>query len=90
MVKVKDYLSVEEIESKIVKEQYYKIGFKTTICCLTLENGFEVIGKSGVVNPEKYNQELGEQISKKRAVDQIWLIEGYLLQEKLYQLKNGE
>lgn len=37
-----------------------------------------------------FNKEIGEEIAFENAKEKIWLLEGYLLQEKLYQLKlNG-
>lgn len=55
----------------------------TTLCLITMSNGFLVIGKSACVSPENYNRELGCEIAYKDAFDQIWALEGYLLRERL-------
>ena len=60
---------------------------KTTICNLYLENGFIVWGESVCVDPAKFDKELGERIAEENAKDKIWLLEGYLLQERLYTEK---
>lgn len=75
-------LSVDHIEGCVVNEEYVHT-HKTSICILTLKNGFQVIGKAGVVRDELFDKEVGEKVSREKAVDQIWLLEGYLLQEKI-------
>jgi hypothetical protein len=54
-----------------------------TICMITMENGFVVVGKSASADPENFNFELGKKFSYEDAVRQIWPFEGYLLCEKL-------
>lgn len=81
---VEDKITLEHIESKIDKVEYFVFDMKTTICNVTLKNGFNVTGESSCVNPKNYNKELGEQISYENAKKKIWALEGYLLQEKLY------
>ena len=58
---------------------------RTTICQLTLENGFTVEGSSACVVKEEYNQALGEKYAYEDAVKKVWQFEGYLLAEKRYQ-----
>lgn len=58
---------------------------RTTICQLTLENGYTVEGKSACVDIANYNKALGEQYAYKDAIDKIWELEGYLLSESLYR-----
>lgn len=78
----------ELIESKIIAESYTRLSSgKCLICELTLENGFTVRGEACVVDVQNYNAEIGREISRKNAVDKIWQLEGYLLQEKLYNNK---
>lgn len=72
------------IQKQIVSTEFSRIGKKTTVCCLTLTNGFEVIGTSSCVNPEKYNEELGQKYSRERALAKIWELEGYRAQWELF------
>mgnify|MGYP000349933585 CR=1 FL=1 len=83
-------VTLELINSKIKDEEYLVTkSLKSTICVLTLENGFEVRGESGVVDPANYKEELGNSIARANAVNKIWLLEGYLLQQQLYMnIKN--
>lgn len=58
---------------------------RTTICQLTLQNGFTVEGKSACVDIANYNRALGEKYAYEDAVRQIWQLEGYLLAELMYR-----
>lgn len=79
-------ISPNDIEAVIAKEEYVVFANSTlTVCCLTLSNGFNVIGESACASPENYDQELGEQIARRNAVNKIWALEGYLLKQKLYE-----
>lgn len=78
-------LTQEIIESKIKKEFFLRVGAKTTVCLLTLENGYEVMGTSAPVDPKNYNFDMGCKLAKEKAVDKIWELEGYLLQQKNYE-----
>ena len=58
---------------------------RTTICQLTLENGFTVEGKSACVSIENFNKALGEQYAYNDAINNMWQLEGYLLAERLHK-----
>lgn len=73
-------LSEEDIEACIEKEEYIKVGRKTTLAVLTLKNGFEVIGSSACVDPDNYDGEIGATYARRRAIDKIWELEGYKVQ----------
>lgn len=60
-------------------------GTTTTVCCITLRNGFTVIGESACASPENFDKAEGESIAFINARDKIWQLEGYLLKEKLHQ-----
>lgn len=78
-------VTLDGILSKIKDKTFTKLpSGKVLICELTLENGFTVRGEAAVVHPKNFNQEIGEKISYENAVKQIWQLEGYLLQEKLF------
>lgn len=55
-----------------------------TFCILTLENGFTVAGESACASPENYDAEIGKEIAYTNAREKIWLLEGYLLKQHLY------
>ena len=81
-------LTPENIDATIVGEQYFVFpGTTVTICLLTLANGFTVTGESACASPENFDEEIGRKIARTNARDKIWMLEGYLLKDKLH---NGE
>jgi hypothetical protein len=54
-----------------------------TFCVLVLKNGFTVTGESACASPENFDAEIGRKIARQNAVNKIWLLEGYLLKERL-------
>lgn len=84
---MKTYLDQDDINLAIEKADYHQFpGTTTTVCCLTLKDGFTVIGKSACVDPAKFDEALGRKIANDDAVRQVWELEGYLLN---YKLKRG-
>ena len=74
----------ELIDSVIVSEQYHVFDNSTfTSCLLTLKNGFTVHGESACASPENFDAELGRKIARDNAKNKIWMLEGYLLRDKL-------
>ena len=73
------------IDETIEKESYHRLTDVLTVCVLTLRNGFIVIGENACVSPENYNEEIGNKIARENARDKIWVLEGYLLKQKLYE-----
>lgn len=81
-------LTIQDIKSKIVSKTFTNLpSGKVIVCELILKNGFSVRGESAKVSKEGFDQKIGEKIAEDNAIDKIWLIEGYLLQEKLFQIK---
>lgn len=78
-------LTPSHIDACIVGESYHVFdGTQTTVCLLTLKNGFTVTGESACASPENFNKELGQKIARENAREKIWMLEGYLLKQKLY------
>jgi len=83
-------VTYESIKKKIRHVDYWESpSGKATVCELTLENGFTVRGESAVVCIENFKKDVGRKIAYDNAVEKIWMLEGYLLQEKLYQASNN-
>lgn len=80
-------ITPEDIDKQIVAGAYHVFpGTTTTVCCLTLRNGFTVIGESACADPRNFNEELGRQIAHDNARNKIWALEGYSLRSKLHTL----
>jgi len=77
-------LTPELIDSTI-KKAAYKVfeGSCLTVCCLTLQNGFTITGESACASPENFDPAIGEKIAYEQARNKIWMLEGYLLKQRL-------
>ncbi len=79
-------LTPAHVESVIVSETFTTMpSGKAMVCELTLKNGFTVRGESAVVSNANFNEEIGKTVARANAVDKIWQLEGYLLQQKLWE-----
>lgn len=81
-------LSPTDIDDVIVGEDYYVFPNTTfTVCLLTLLNGFKVSGESSAISLENFDVEIGRKIAKDNARDKLWMLEGYLLKQKIFESK---
>lgn len=77
-------LTPQHIDDQIVGEQFYVFpGTTLTICALTLQNGFHVVGESAAASAENFDVEIGRKIARDNARNKIWALEGYLLRSNL-------
>lgn len=84
-------VTLEQIESKIKAECYLVLpDGRSTICLLSLENGYTIKGLSSCVDASNFDMETGRKIAREDAVRQIWPLEGYLLAEKLHNKTKTE
>ena len=78
-------LTPENIESAIKDTDFHVFpGTQLTVCCLTLRNGYTVVGESACASPSNFDAEIGRRIARENAKQKIWALEGYLLKEKLH------
>lgn len=63
---------------------------RTTVCQLTMQNGFTVRGESSCVSVESFNKGLGEKYAYEKAFDAAWAFEGYLLAELRHREARGD
>ena len=79
-------LTPDLIDSKVKSVDYHVFGNTClTVCCMTLENGFTVTGESACASPENFDEEIGQKIAFEQARNKIWMLEGYLLKQRLYE-----
>lgn len=73
-----------DVENAITKVEYVVLpDGKTTICLLTLDNGFTVRGEASCVDPANYNKLVGEEIALQNAKDEVWPLLGFRLADQL-------
>ena len=78
-------ITPDNVNDSVVSDQYYVFpGTQTTICLLTLTNGFTVTGESACASPKNFDEEVGRTIALENAKDKIWVLLGFALKEKLY------
>lgn len=79
-------VTLEQIKSKIKSEMYLVLpDGKSTLCVLTMENGYTIKGLSACVDASNFNIDIGRVIAYEDAIRQIWPLEGYLLAQRLHE-----
>ena len=79
-------LTPTDIDKVIVSVTYTVLpSGKCMVCEITLRNGFTVHGESSVVSKKNFREDLGKEYSCKKARSQIWQLEAYLLQQRLFE-----
>lgn len=77
-------ITPSDIDACIVSDSYYVFpGTTLTVCCLTLKNGYLVVGESACASPENFDREIGAKIARDNARGKIWGLEGYRLRSEL-------
>ena len=72
----------QSIKNKIANVQFQRSDV-LTICIITMQNGFHLVGTSAPASPTNYDQAVGERYAYDNAFKQLWPLEGYLLREQL-------
>lgn len=81
---MKNKLTIDDLLKKVVKTEYTTLNDgRTTICQITLQNGYTLIGTSACISVETYNQALGEKYAFDHAIEKLWELEGYLRKEDI-------
>jgi len=82
--KIAPRLAFDQILAQIIATQYYQFpGTTVTVCCLTLQNGYNTTGVSACISEDNFNADIGKKIARDNAIQDIWMLEGYLLKEQL-------
>lgn len=69
--------------------EFAKVGLKTTVCLLTLSNGFEQIGTSACVNPDDFNPDIGKEFALKDALAGIDAHAAFFKQCQISAIQGG-
>lgn len=82
-------ITPSHIDSVIEKTVYHNLGGTLTVCVLYLKNGFKVTGESACASPENFDEDVGRKVALEEAKSKIWMLEGYLLKQRLYEQMNA-
>ncbi len=73
-----------DVDAAIRKAEYVLLpDMRTTICLLTLDNGFTIRGEASCVDVANYNEATGQQIALQNARDKVWQFLGFRLADLL-------
>jgi hypothetical protein len=79
-------VTVSDMQAKVKASTYTRLpDSTTTVCQITLENGYTLVGTSACVDPASFNQAMGEKIAYDNAFEQLWALEGYLLKQRRFE-----
>lgn len=75
----------QDVLAAICKQPEYVVlpDGRTTICILTLDNGYTVRGESSCVSAENFNQSLGESYAYEDAKRKVWPLLGFRLADQI-------
>ena len=71
-------LDLSETQEHIFRDKELVVSYK-------LPNGFTIAGRGACVDPANFDIEIGRKVAREDAENQLWKLEGYLLQQKLHQ-----
>lgn len=75
----------EQVDAQITDESYTVLpSGRTTVCEITMKNGFTVRGESSVVSLDNFDAAVGRKYAREDAVRKIWPLLGYALREETY------
>ncbi|MGB6301105.1 MAG: Gp49 family protein [Rivularia sp. (in: cyanobacteria)] len=85
-VRVRQY-DVEKLIANSKQEQQVFWG-KEMVISFKLPCGFTVTGRSACVDPKNFDLAIGEKLCRNDAINKLWELEGYRLQNKWYEESN--
>jgi Phage protein (N4 Gp49/phage Sf6 gene 66) family len=79
-------ITKDQVVAAIAKADYHHFdGTTQTVCCLTLTNGYTVVGSSACADPANFREDLGRDLAYDDACNEVWALLGFRLRENLYQ-----
>lgn len=76
------------LNKQVSSVKFYKVGVKTTVALLTANNGFEIVGTSACVNPDDFNEPIGQHFALVDALNELDGFIGFVRQQESF--KAGE
>ena len=78
----------DAIDPQVAPQFHVFPGSLTTVCLITLRNGFTVTGESACASPENFDEEVGQEVAYKDARNKLWPLLGFLLKDSLARRSN--
>ena len=73
---------ISEILSNSEFKEFHRVFGKQCIVVALLPNGFTIVGESACVDPNNYDEIKGYNLALEDIEKQLWMLEGYLLQNR--------
>lgn len=77
-----------QFETWVKRADFSRVGQKTTICLLTMDSGFEIVGTSACLDADAFNNEIGNEYALKDAMNKLDVLAGFYSQETHHQEVN--
>ena len=74
---IDELLNASEVQEHIFHGKELNVSYK-------LPCGFTVTGRGACVDPVNFDLEIGRRVAREDAENQLWQLEGYLLQNALF------
>ena len=81
-------LTKEFLESEIDKVEYNRFGETNTHCTITTKSGFTFTGESACVDPNNFDQKIGEKFAYEQAFEKMWMPYGFWLHKAMLEFSN--
>lgn len=81
-------LTKEFLENEIDKVEYNRFGETNTHCTITTKSGFTFTGESACVDPNNFDQKIGEKFAYENAFEKMWMPYGFWLHKALAEFDN--
>lgn len=75
---------LEQLLDNSVRQECLFFG-KKLVTVYQLENGFTILADCSVVNPAKFDLEIGRSLCYERALNELWALEGYKVQQAKFE-----
>ena len=76
-------LTKEFLESEIDTVEYNRFGDTNTHCTIKTKSGFSFTGESACVDPNNFDQKIGEKFAYENAFNKMWMPYGFWLHKAL-------
>lgn len=84
-------ITEEMIDAEIRNVQYHHFrGTQLIVCCLTLKNGFSVVGTANAHNPSAFDRGTDYMIAMEQARDKVAPLISYAIRSRLHHAKMPE
>lgn len=84
-------IMTSDVIKAIKQEQYYTFpDTHIVVCCLSLRNGYHVIGKSYCVDPDLFDEQLSRHVAREEALNQVGTLEEYAMNVRVMHAKDIE